>query len=141
MATSTLSNHFKAQLAAGEIDLDGDTLNVALISGEFTFDKDTHATWGDVSGSELGAGSGYTSGGMALTGVVITEDDSNDRAQLTCDNPQWNATGEMGPAIAAIIWDDTSSDDTVIGAIEFGSDVSVADGSALRIDDIILNLS
>ncbi len=134
--TSTLSNHFKAELFEGNIDLDGDTLKAALLSGEFTFDKDTHATWADVSAYETVGGS-YAE--QTVDGVAIAEDDTNDRARFTCNDLRWNATGELR-SNALILYDDTSGDDTVIGCVEFGTSVTTGDGSSITIESIIIDL-
>ena len=141
MAISTLSNHFKAQLYGKQLDLDSDDIKIALVSGQFTFDKDAHATWPDVSSYELPAGVGYATGGLTLQGCVIAEDDSNDRARFTCNDARWNSSGELGPVIAAVIYDDDATDDTIIGCVEFGSDVTVNSGSALEVQNIIIDLS
>lgn len=141
MATATLSNHFKKQQLDGEIDVGSDTLKCALMTGEFVFNKDTHATWADVSASEIANGSGYATGGLTLTGVTLTEDDSNDRGQAAWSNPRWNATGELGEFAAALIYDDTSSDNTVVGCVEFGTSVSVPDTSYFELTSLILRLT
>jgi len=47
--TCTLSNHFKFQLASGNIDFDADTFKIILLDSSFTFNKDTHATLADVT--------------------------------------------------------------------------------------------
>ena len=90
---------------------------------------------------ELPEGVGYFASGVQLADVVITEDDTNDRMRLTCTDPRWNASGELGPTKACIIYDDTASDDMVIGCIEFGEEVTVNNGSALEIQSIILDLN
>ena len=134
--TSTLSNHFKAELFEGNIDLDGHTLKAALLSGEFTFNKDTHATWADVSAYEAVGGS-YAK--QTVGGVAIAEDDTNDRARFTCNDIRWNATGELR-SNALILYDDTSADDTVIGCVEFGTNVTTGDGSSITIESVIIDL-
>jgi len=141
MAISTLSNHFKFQLASGNIDLDADTIKMALMSGEFTFDKDEHATWADISSYELPNGVGYATGGLTLTGVALEEDDVNDRVNITWDNARWNASGEFGPVIAAAIYDDTSADDTVLGCIEFGEESLLSSGTYLEVQTVVLRLT
>jgi len=58
-------------LLTGGIDLDTDTLKVALVSSGYT-PSTAHDEWADVSANEVTAGSGYTTGGITLTGVVAT---------------------------------------------------------------------
>ena len=136
--TATISNHCKYQLWAGAIDIDSHVIKCALMGTGFTFDKDTHAAWTNVSASEITAGSGYTSGGETLTTVTISEDDTDDRGQWTCDDVTFTASGgDWDAAVAAVIWDDSSADDTVIGCIEFGQSHVVSDGQSFTIQDII----
>ncbi len=141
MATE-LSNHFKYQIAQALIDLDSDTLKLALMASGFTFNKDTHATWSDCSTSELSAGNGYTSGGASLTGASMTEDDTNDRMEVTYDDVTWTASGgDIGPTPGAILYDDTVSDKTVIGYIDFGSNQTAADGADFIVKNITIRLT
>lgn len=137
---ATLSNHYKAELLKGSIDLDGDTLKIILMNTTFTFDKDAHATLADVTADQLATQFGYTQNDKALTTVVIAEDDTNDRGQMTCDNVTWTAAGgDIGPSGSAIIYDDTTADDTVIGCIDFGTDYTIPDASSLQLQSIIVN--
>ncbi len=141
MATE-LSNHFKYQVYKGAIDLTTDTVKCALMASGFTFDKDAHATWADVSANELTAGNGYTSGGQTLTGATLTEDDVNDRAECTFNNAQWTASGgSIGPSPGAILYDDTTADDTVIGYIDFGGDQTATDGGTFTVSNITVRLT
>jgi len=136
------SNHYKYQLAQGAIDLDTDTIKCALMASGFVFDKDAHATWADVSANELSAGNGYTSGGATLSGASMTEDDTNDRMEVTYDDVSWTASGgSIGPTPGAILYDTTTSDSTVIGYLDFGSDQTAADGANFVIKNITIRIS
>ena len=138
--TSTLSNHFKYMMATGNIDFDGDTFKMVLLSGEPAFDKDAHAVLTDLIDYEISAG-GYTASGETLSGVSVTEDDANDKASVTWDNVTYTASGESIYASTAIIYDDTSSDDTIVGATEFGSVREAADGTNLVVQSLQVALS
>ena len=144
MATE-LSNHFKYQLAKGEIDFDTDSFKVCLMATGYTFDKDGDATWSDVSASELANGNGYTQNTKTLQATpTVTEDDTNDRVEVTFSDDGtyskdvgWTAaSGSIGPSPGAIIYDDTTSDDTIVGYIDFGSDQTATDGNNFTIDGI-----
>ena len=138
--TSTLSNHYKFQVLNGDIDFYADTFKMALMNISFDFEKDTHAKYTDVSSSELGAGNGYDVGGKTIEGVSLTEDDNNDRGRVTWSNVQWSATGgQIGPTGAAVLYDDTDSDKTVIGCIDFDTDYTISDGSSLQLQNIAVN--
>jgi len=137
---STLSNHYKYQVVNANIDFGSNVYKMILLNTTFAFDKDAHATYADVSADELSTEYGYTAGGKTLVNVLINEDDVNDRVQITWDNLQWDAGGgSIGPTGAAILYDDTVGDKTVIGCIDFGQDYTVTDGSSLQLQDIVIN--
>lgn len=140
--TCTLSNHFKYQKSAKQISLASDTLKIILMDTTFAFDRDAHATLADVISSpshELPTGNGYTQQNKTLSGGTLTEDDANDRAYRTFDNVTWTASGgDIGPTGAAVIYDDTTSDDTVVGCIDFGTDYTIPNGSSLQLQNITI---
>ena len=137
---STLSNHYKYMLMDSKIDLSEDTLKIILMNTTFAFDKDAHATLASVTADQLATGDGYTQDTKALTNLVLAEDDVNDKGVMTCDDVSWTADGgDIGPSGAAIIYDDTTSDDTVIGCIDFGQDITATDGADFEIKSIKIN--
>lgn len=134
---STLSNHYKYQKMNGDIDFANDTFKIILMNTSFAFNKDTHATLADVTASQLATGNGYTQNDKELSLVSIAEDDDLDAGIAYFADPSWAASGgDIGPAGAAIIYDDTTADDTVVGCIDFGVDVTVADGTGFLIQSI-----
>ena len=139
----TASNHFKFKLMSGDIDFDAHTFKICLMQSGFTFDKDNHATWSDVSSYELPTGNGYTQGGKTLQNVQVQEDDVNDRCVVSWDDIGWQASGGDLVTPGAIVYDDDTSDDTVVMYIEFdnGNDVTIKDGMALYIENIKIIIS
>lgn len=136
MATET-SNHWKYQLAVKKIDATLDVFKIILMNNTFVFNKDTHATYADVSASELPTGNGYTQNAKTLTGVVVTEDDTNDRCNIAWANAQWTASGgNIGPSKGSIIIDDTTVDKTVVGFHDFGESKTAVDGGNFNIINI-----
>ena len=137
---ATLSNHYKKQLLAKLIDLANDTFKIILVDTSFVFDKDAHATLNDVIASpspELATANGYTQQNKALSGGALTEDDVNDKAYREFDDVTWAASGgAIGPTGAAIIYDGTTADKTVVGCIDYGADYTIPDGSSLQLQDI-----
>ena len=132
---STLSNHFKYQTMKKQIDFDADEFRMILMQDSFAFDKDTHATYLNVSGEEIPTGFGYTARGIVLLSGELTEDDVNDKGSMIWNyNPTWLATGgSIGPAGAAVIFDEDSSDDTVVGVIDFGEDYTATEGLSIQV--------
>lgn len=128
------SNNIKYQLAVGAIDFSSDTFKIILMESGFVYDKDSHEEYSDVSGNELATGNGYTAGGATLAGVAVTEDDVDDRCEVTWNNVAWVAGGgPIGPASGAIIYDDTHASDAIVGYIDFGGDYTQADGGTATI--------
>jgi hypothetical protein len=140
---STVSNHFKYQVMKSEIDFSTDEFRTILMQDSFAFDKDAHATYLLVSGEEIPTGNGYTARGIELLSGELTEDDTNDKGSMVWSyNPTWTATGgSIGPAGAAVVFDETSSDDTVIGCIDFGADYTATEGLSIQVQSGELTLA
>ena len=142
---STPSNKIKYLLATKAIDFANDTFKIILMATGFTFDIDTHHGYADVSASELGTGNGYTAGGNTLAGVAVTEDDTDDRTEVTWNNTTWTASGgSIGPTPGAIIYDDTVTSptaDPIVGYIDFGGDQTQSDGGVATIANIEFRIS
>lgn len=137
-----VSNHAKYQFANKKISASADSFKIILMNSAFVFNKDTHATYADVSASEIATGNGYTQNTKTLTGVSVTEDDTGDRSRITFSNVSWAASGgSIGPSAGAIIFDDTTLDDTVMGFIDFGAAQTVTDGGNFNVINIALNLT
>lgn len=139
---NAVSNHCKFQLGSGNIDFDTNSYKIILMATGFTFNIDTHATYANVSASELATGNGYTQNTKTLATVALSEDDTNDRLSVTWDDVVWTASGgSIGPSPGAIIFDDTTSDDTVVGFIDFGSDQTATDGGTFTVPNVEFRIS
>jgi hypothetical protein len=100
----------------------------------FTFDKDAHEELADVTADQLATGYGYTQNSKTLTGVSITENDTTDKAETRWADVTWTATGgSIGPACAAIVYNDTVTNDPIAFCIEFGVNKTTEDGFAFVI--------
>ena len=94
------------------------------------------------SDDEIATNYGYTQYEKALTTQVLTEDDANNRAEMTCDDPVWTASGgTIGPSPGALLIDDVTSDKTVIGYIDFGADQQASSGQNLTVGNIEIVVS
>jgi len=148
MATE-VSNMARVCLANAKIDFKGDSFKAILMDTGFTFNEDTHDGYADVSASELGTGFGYTQNTKTLAGVTLTNSDANDRCEITWNDITWTAAGgAIGPTPGMIIFDDTVtvdagdgvSADPIIGYIDFGSEITQADGGTLTIQNIQVDI-
>jgi hypothetical protein len=79
---------------------------------------------------ELANGNGYTTGGV-LSGVpVLTEDDTNHWGQVVIPTLTWTASGgSIGPSASLIIIDLGTSDNTIVGNLDFSGDQTAVNGS------------
>lgn len=131
------SNHFFYMMFTKKIDLANDSIKIILMDTGYTFDADTDATYADISASELATGNGYTQNTKTLTGAAVSEDDTNDRASATWNDATWTASGgSIGPTPGAILFDDTTSDDTVIGFVNYGGDQTTTDGGTHTVPNL-----
>jgi hypothetical protein len=91
---------------------------------------------------ELPTGNGYSENGVLLTGQAVIEDDANDRAQMICNNIDFSASGgSVGPSPGALLYDDTVTEKTIIGYLDFGGDQTIADGNKLRLENVRIRIS
>lgn len=94
-------------------------------------------TWD--SDDELATGNGYTQDTEVLANPVVTEDNVLHYTNCTFDDVTWLAAGGIiGPSPGAILYDDTTAENTIIGYIDFGGDESRTAGLDLDIKNIEL---
>lgn len=128
------SNHFKYMLITKKVDFAVDSFKAILMNNAYVFNRDTHATYADISASELATGNGYTANTKVLAGVTVVEDDTLDKAGVTWSNVSWTASGgSIGPSNGMCIVDDTTTDDTVVGFVDFGAAQSAADSGNFNV--------
>lgn len=127
-------NHIKYLLSTAIINFASHAFQMILMQSGFVFNKDTHALYADVSGNELGTGNGYIAGGATLQGVVVTEDDVDDRAEIVWSNRSWTAGGgPIGPTSGAIIYDSSAAGSPIVGYIDFLGDYTQPDGGTVTV--------
>jgi hypothetical protein len=127
--TISLYNH-TAKLFAEGSNASGDTYKVKLYSAA-TFDA-ADATLAGITGTEATAGTGYTAGGQALTGVAVSTVTTND-ASFDADDVTWTATGGSITASYGVIYNDTDADDPPLAFIDFDGEQSAGDGTEFKI--------
>jgi hypothetical protein len=141
-ADSFITDRFVYELVKGNVDLDTDSLKACLMAADFAFNRDTMNVWGDVSGSEIAAGNGYTQDTAVLANIAITEDDTNHWAKMAWDAEQWTGSGGSIAATAGmIIYDDTHASDIIVGYISAGGNQIITDGVTAGIINPILYLA
>jgi len=103
--------------------------------------------------TQITAGNGYTSGGLALTRNTtdwdtLSEDDSSHFGSVLAKDATWTASGGTIPASGngaryLVITDDngTLNSREVIGYFDLGGDTSVSSGQPLTITDLGFKIS
>lgn len=113
-------NSFKQKIMDGSIDLDTDTIKVALVTVTYAPDQDTHVFFSSVTNEVVGTG--YTAGGSALAGKAVTADTVDNEGVFDANDVTW-ATSTI-TARAAVLYKDTgvAATSPLICYIDFVSD-------------------
>lgn len=130
--TFTLYNSVAELIADGTIDLDNDTFSIVLLASGYTPNL-AHDEYADLT-NELSTANGYTNGGAVLTGVTWSQ--TGGVATFDSDNQVWTASGGSITARYAVIKDDTSTNDKLIGYYLLDSapaDVTATSGNTLTV--------
>lgn len=117
--THTLTISYRVASYNAEIDFGSDTFKMALYTSAAVLDQNTSAytTEGEV------VGTGYTAGGVTLTGIVVASDSGG--AYIDFVDPEWaNATFTTR---GAMIYRSGLGNPSV-AIIDFGSDKTVSSG-------------
>lgn len=117
--TQAVCNSYKKEILDG-VHLAADTYMIALYTSAATLSKSTTA----YSATNEVSGTGYTAGGMALSG--FTSALTSDTANLTWSDPSW--TTATITARGALIYNSTRSNKAVM-VIDFGADITSTAGT------------
>lgn len=118
----------KKKLANGTIDLDSDTFKIMLCTSSFGPNQDTIDFRDDVT-NEV-SGTGYSAGGVALSGLAFTDDAANHRTAWSFTAPVWSsATITARYAVIYKSRGGASSADELILIIDFAADKTSTNGT------------
>lgn len=134
MAVSTsIYDHTAKLFANKEIELS--TLKVMLLDATASFTA-ANTTLNDVAGAfhtKEVDGNGWTTGGETVASVAVTQVTTND-AMLDGSNVVVTASGGgIGPALYAVLYDDTHVADAPLVFIDFGGSETAGDGTDFQI--------
>lgn len=103
------------------VDLDGDTIKLALTSSSYTPDQDSHDFFDDVT-NEVSASGTYSAGGATLS-VTLSQDNTDNEGVF--DATDVSFTSATITARYAVIYKSTgvSSTSPLICLIDFGSNI------------------
>lgn len=125
--TAFLYGAFVDHLAQKRIDLDTDTVKIALCTSSYTPNQDTHDFFNDITNEVTGTG--YTAGGATLASVTWAYTSGTNTWKFDAADVTWSSSTIT--ARYAIIYVDTagaSSTDPLIAYIDFGQDFSSSAG-------------
>lgn len=125
---SVIYNSFKRDSANGSIDLDTDTIKIALVTSAYTPDIDAHTKFSDITNEVTGTG--YTAGGAALASKTVTADNTNNRGVFDAADAVWAASTIT--ARGAVLYKSrggAASADELICYIDFASDKTSTAGT------------
>lgn len=129
MASGIYNNYKVRMLGSGTmVDLDGDTIKLALLTSSYTPDFDAHDFFDDVSANEVSASGTYSAGGATLS-VTLTQDNTDNEGVFDATDVSW--TGATITARYAIIYKSTgvASTSPLIALIDFGSNQTSTAGT------------
>lgn len=128
MATFTKFNPFVENLAEKVFDLGSDTLKVALTNSA------PLATYSQLSSiTQISGTNGYTTGGTAAT--VSSSSQSSGTYKLVLADVVFTASGgSIGPFQYAVLYDDTATNDELIGWWDYGAAITLTNGNTFTVD-------
>lgn len=129
MAAFNKFNSFVEALAEKVHNLGSDTLKVMLTN---TAPVATNTIKANLT--EIAAGNGYTAGGN--TASVTSSAQTSGTYKLVLGDPAtYTASGgSIGPFRYAVLYNDTATNDELIGWWDYGSAVTLADGESFAVD-------
>ena len=106
---------FRSDIVQGDQDLSANTLKMALYTSYATLNPSTTVYTTD---NEI-TGTGYTAGGVTITGVTISTDIATNTVYIDFNNVSW--PGASFTARGALIYNSSQSNKS-IAVLDFGSD-------------------
>lgn len=128
MAVFNKSSSFIEALAEKKHDLGADVLKIMLTNSTPIAANTVKANLTDIS-----AGFGYTAGGTAVT--ITTSAQTTGLYKLIGSNVVFTASGgSIGPFRYAVLYNDTATNDELIGWWDYGSSITLLTGETLTVD-------
>jgi len=128
VATFTKFNSFVEAVAEKVHNLGSDTLKVMLTNSAPAASNTVKA---DIT--EISAGNGYTAGGTQASQTSSAQ--SSGVYKLVCSDVVFTASGgSIGPFRYAVLYNDTASNDELIGYWDYGSAITLTTGGTFTVD-------
>ena len=120
----TFESALEGAISLNLSDTTADRFKCMLVTSSYTPDFDTHDHKADVT-NEV-SGTGYSAGGASLTSVTFTI--SSGSLVWDAADVSWTES-TITSAAAAVIYDDTLTNDPLIAYIDFGGSFSTTSGT------------
>lgn len=108
-------------------NLGSDTLKVALTNSA---PVNTNTVLANIT--QISNGNGYTTGGTAAT--ISSSAQTSGTYKLVLADVVFTATGSMGPFRYVVLYNDTATNDELIGWWDYGSSLTLASGETFTVD-------
>lgn len=133
MAAFNKFNQFVADVASGVHQLQTGTAQVFKVMLTNTAPTAANAVKADIT--ELGAGNGYTAGGVSV-GTITGSQTSGTFKFVGGTDPVVTASGAVGPFRYVVLYNDTATSPAkpLIGWWDYGSAVTLASGETFTVD-------
>lgn len=118
---------FAEQVLRGKHDFGSHVFKVALTN---TAPAATAAVLADITQVSGGA---YTAGGYVLDGVTLTETGGTAKVAIA-DEVITASGGSIGPFRYAVVYNDTANGKPLVGFVDRGDSITLADGESLTVD-------
>lgn len=127
MATFNKFNSFVEALAEKVHNLGSDTLKIALTNSA---PLATNTQLSNIT--QISPGNGYTTGGTAAT--ITSSTQTSGTYKLVLADVVFSATGAVGPFRYAVLYNDTATNDELIGWWDYGTSITLASGDTFTVD-------
>jgi len=128
MASFIKFQPFVENLAEKVFDLGADTLKVALTNADPTASVGTLASVTEISGTN-----GYTTGGTQAT--ISSSAQTSGTYKLVLADVTFTASGgSMGTFQYVVLYDDTATNNELIGYWDYGTTITITNGNSFLVD-------
>lgn len=136
MTILTVPNEFKYENGKGNNDFSSDVYKLILMADTFSFNKDTHGTYSDVSASEISSTGGYAAVTLTVSSAWA-QDDTNDKGSISWSNVTFTASGgDFDDFGSAIVYNDSHASDLIVGHIDFEQTIVLASGNSFQLQQL-----
>lgn len=136
--TWTLFDAAKKYIGDGTVDIDTDTLKIALYTSTAAVTSSSLTVYSTTN--EVATANGYTAGGVTITGATITQASGTAKYGVGASNASWTASGGSIVARHAVLYKSGTANSITNPVIAFvvldstPADVTTTTGNTLTIN-------